>query len=61
MGESGELLLTLHSDCTVTASAAAEDAYLEVVRDYAPLIPAAYENSSEKLHFNLWLTQSFTL
>lgn len=61
VGESGELLLTLHSDCTVTASAAAEVAYLEVVRDYAPLIPAAYEGSSEKLHFNLWLTQSFTL
>ena len=61
VGESGELLLTLHSDCTVTASAAAEIEYLEVVRDYAPLIPAAYEGSSEKLHFNLWLTQSFTL
>ena len=61
VGESGELLLTLHSDCTVTASAAAEVAYLEVVRDYAPLIPAAYDGSSEKLHFNLWLTQNFTL
>lgn len=61
VGESGELLVTLHSDCAVTSSAAAEVEYLEVVRDYAPLIPAAYTGDTEKLHFNLWLTQSYTL
>ena len=43
------------------AVAAAEVEYLEVVRDYAPLIPAAYIGDTEKLHFNLWLTQSYTL
>ncbi len=61
VGESGELLLTLHSDCAVTSSAAAEVEYLEVVRDYAPLIPASYTGEGNKLHFNLWLTQNYTL
>ena len=60
VGESGELALTLHSDCTVTSSAAAEVEYLEVVRDYQPLIPENY-SGEERLHFNLWLTSAYTL
>ena len=60
VGESGELALTLHSNCTVTSSAATQVEYLEVVRDYQPLIPENY-TGEEQLHFNLWLTAAYTL
>ncbi|MBQ9151648.1 MAG: M28 family peptidase [Clostridia bacterium] len=54
--------IKLHSDCTVTLNGGtATVAYREVLRDYAPLIPAAYESDPEQLHFNLWLTAEFTL
>lgn len=53
--------ITLHSECTVTVNGSADVAYREVLRDYEALIPAAYENDSEKLHFNLWLTNEFQL
>ncbi|MBR5188055.1 MAG: hypothetical protein IKW18_06250, partial [Clostridia bacterium] len=51
--------IKLHTDCTVTFDGAASVAYKEVVRDYAPLIPTAYANDEEPLHFNLWLLTSF--
>jgi len=51
--------IKLHTDCTVTFDGAASVSYKEVVRDYAPLIPAAYANDKEPLHFNLWMTTSF--
>ena len=51
--------IKLHTDCTVTFDGAASVSYKEVVRDYAPLIPAAYANDNEPLHFNLWMTTSF--
>ena len=35
--------------------------YKEVLRDYKPLIPSEFENDTEKLHFNLWLTGEFHL
>ena len=53
--------IKLHTDCTVTFDGAASVSYKEVVRDHAPLIPAAYANDDEPLHFNLWMTTSFTL
>ncbi|MBQ3489745.1 MAG: M28 family peptidase [Clostridia bacterium] len=51
--------IKLHSNCTVTFHGAATVSYKEVVRDYAPLVPAAYANDKEPLHFNLWMTDSF--
>lgn len=52
----------LHSDCKVTVTGgSATVSYREVIRDYAPLVPAEYESDPEQLHFNLWLTASFTL
>jgi hypothetical protein len=51
--------IKIHTDCTVTFDGAASVSYKEVVRDYAPLIPAAYANDKEPLHFNLWMTTSF--
>lgn len=54
--------IKLHSACTVTVNGGtAAVAYKEVLRDYAPLIPAAYQGDTEKLHFNLWLTADYTL
>ncbi len=54
--------VTLHSECLVTLDGGSADvAYKEVLRDYAALISAEYENDSEKLHFNLWLTAEFRL
>jgi hypothetical protein len=55
-----EYAIKLHSDCTVTIHGAATIRYQELFIDYAPLIPAAYANDSEQLHFNLWLTDTFT-
>ncbi|MBQ8289205.1 MAG: M28 family peptidase [Clostridia bacterium] len=55
-------LFTIHSNCTVTVNGGtAEFEYREVIRDYAPLIPEAYEGNKEQLHFNLWLTKEITL
>jgi hypothetical protein len=51
--------IKIHTDCTVTFDGATSVSYKEVVRDYAPLIPAAYANDKEPLHFNLWMTTSF--
>ena len=61
-GESGTYSIKLHSNCTVTLNGgAAKVEFKELVRDYAPLIPAEYANDTEKLHFNLWLTDIFSL
>ncbi len=55
-------IFTIHSNCTVTVNGGtAEMEYREVLRDYAPLIPEAYEGDDEQLHFNLWLTKAITL
>jgi len=54
-------MFTLHSDCTVTVNGGSADVeYREVLRDYEKLIPESYDEA-ENLHFNLWLTDSFTL
>ena len=54
-------MFTIHSDCTVTVNGGSADVeYREVLRDYGKLIPEEY-NDAEKLHFNLWLTDSFKL
>ncbi len=56
------LFFTIHSDCTVTVNGGtATMEYREVLRDYAPLIPDAYAQDDETLHFNLWLTKEITL
>ena len=52
------LMIKIHTDCTVTVHGAAEIAYKELIIDYKPLIPEAYEEN-EYLHFNLWLTDHF--
>jgi hypothetical protein len=55
-------IFTIHSNCTVTVNGGtAEMEYREVIRDYAPLISAAYANDDEQLHFNLWLTKNIKL
>lgn len=54
--------MTIHSDCTVTVNGGSVDiAYREVLRDYENLIPEAYANDTQRLHFNLWLTADYTL
>jgi len=54
--------IKLHSDCTVTVNGGSADVeYKEVFLYYEALIPAEYANDSEKLHFNLWLTEKFVL
>jgi len=54
--------IKLHSDCTVTVNGGSADVeYKEVFLYYEALIPAEYANDSEKLHFNLWLTEEFVL
>lgn len=59
-GENGVWSIAIHYDCEITVNGgSAKIAYKEVVRDYAPLIPAAYENDEERLHFNLWLTATY--
>ncbi len=53
--------IKLHGNCTVTVyGGAANVAYKEVLRDYAALVPAEYANDDEMLHFNLWLTNSYS-
>ena len=54
--------IMLHDDCTVTFNGgAASVSYKEVVHDYEPLVPAEYANDENQLHFNLWMTKSFTV
>ena len=60
--ESEIYVIVLHSDCVVTLNGGNADVeYIEVLRDYESLIPSEYENDTEKLHFNLWLTAEFHL
>lgn len=60
--EDGKYSIKIHSNCIVTLNGGtAKVEYKEVVRDYDALIPAEYANDSEKLHFNLWLTDSIVL
>ncbi|MBQ7354663.1 MAG: M20/M25/M40 family metallo-hydrolase [Clostridia bacterium] len=55
-------IFTIHSDCTVTVNGGSiAFEYREVIRDYESLIPAAYAEDDEQLHFNLWLTRNVTL
>lgn len=59
--EEGTYGITVHSDCTVTLTGGSADVeYREVIRDYAPCIPDEYEEA-EKLHFNLWLLNEYSL
>lgn len=61
-GEEETYAIKLHSACVVTVNGGSADVeYKEVLRDYAPLIPAKYEKDSEMLHFNLWLTAELSL
>lgn len=54
--------LIIHSNCTLTLNnAQASIEYREVIIDYENLIPQGYMSGNEKLHFNLWLTKSYTL
>ncbi|MBQ8185878.1 MAG: M28 family peptidase [Clostridia bacterium] len=54
--------IKIHTDCTVTVNGgSASVSYREVLRDYAPLIPAEYADDEEQLHFNLWLTRIWQL
>ena len=55
-----EYAVKLHTDCTVTINGAATIEYKELVIDYEPLIPAEYANDDDQLHFNLWLTDTFS-
>ena len=56
------MFFTIHSDCTVTVNGgSATMEYREVIRDYEPLIPEAYAQYDDTLHFNLWLTKEITL
>ena len=57
--EDGIYNINIHTDCTVTFDGAVSISYKEVIRDYAPLIPVAYANDKEPLHFNLWMETSF--
>ena len=52
--------IKLHTDCKVTVDGNATVAYREVVRDHEPLIPATYAEDEEILHFNLWLTKTYS-
>ncbi|MBQ8323246.1 MAG: M28 family peptidase [Clostridia bacterium] len=63
LGSAGSLYsIAIHYDCTVTVNGgSAAVSYKEVVRDHAPLIPEAYANDEEKLHFNLWLLNRYVL
>ena len=54
--------IKLHSDCVVTLSdGSAKVSYKELIIDYETLIPEAYANDTEKLHFNLWLAKNIAL
>ena len=61
-GDATQYGMTIHNSCTVTVNGGSVDVqYREVLRDYEVLIPEAYANETEKLHFNLWLLESYTL
>ena len=60
--ENGTYSIKLHSSCTVSINGgSAAVAYKEVIRDYPSLIPAEYANDENRLHFNLWLTNTFLI
>lgn len=62
LGGADTYAIKLHSDCVVTVNGGSVSiAYKEVLRDFEALIPAAYAQDDDKLHFNLWLTADFTL
>ncbi len=51
----------LHNDCVITLNGGTADVYTnEYIVDYHELIPENY-NPEEKLHFNLWMQDSFEL
>lgn len=57
----GNYGITIHSDCVVTVNGGSADVeYREAIRDYEACIPDEYD-SAEKLHFNLWLTNTYSL
>ena len=59
--EGEDYSITINADCTVTFDGtSAEVEYKEVLIDYGLMIPAEY-TPEEKLHFNLWLLDSFEL
>ena len=61
VGESGELLLTLHSDCTVTASAARRSHTSKSCATMRPSSPRPTKALPKSSTSTFWLTQSFTL
>ena len=59
-GENKTWSIAIHSDCKVTVNGgSAKVDYKEVIRDYELLIPETYTDD-EQLHFNLWLTNSYS-
>lgn len=61
-GEVETYAIKIHSDCVVTLNDGTADVeYREVFRDYESMIPEAYAQDEERLHFNLWLADEFTL
>lgn len=61
-GDKDTYSIKLHSACRVTLNGGSADVeYKEVLRDFNSLIPADYADDGEKLHFNLWLTDEFSL
>lgn len=59
-GENKTWSIAIHSDCKVTVNGGtAKVDYKEVIRDYELLIPETYTDD-EQLHFNLWLTKSYS-
>lgn len=52
--------ITIHSDCVLTIDGSVDIEYTEVIRDYEALIPSNY-NSKQKLHFNLWLNNKYSI
>ncbi|MBQ7912320.1 MAG: M28 family peptidase, partial [Clostridia bacterium] len=61
-GENKTWDIAIHYDCTITVNGgSAKVEYKEVIRDYALLIPEEYANDDNKLHFNLWLMNSYLL
>ena len=60
--EEGKFSINIHSNCQVILKDGTADVqYKEVLRDYESLIPAEYDNDSNMLHFNLWLTKELSL
>ncbi len=60
--EYGYFDITIHSDCTVTLNGGGADVSLmESIIDYPAVIPEAYADDSNALHFNLWLTAEYSI